>query len=120
MELAILLSLAASVCTATSSVCQRLGARHLERCGEMRGFDALLVFRLARQPTWLPGFACMIAGFAGVGTGAVLLTSHAMAAGPLAASQPGYTIGDPVTHTTQPRRPEAGEATNREPTRRSR
>jgi hypothetical protein len=113
MELAILLSLAASVCTATSSVCQRLGARHLERCGEMRGFHALLVFRLARQPTWLPGFA-------GVGTGAMPLTSHAMAAGPLAASQPGYTIGDPVTHTTQPRRPEAGEATNREPTRRSR
>jgi hypothetical protein len=64
MELAILLSLAASVCTATSSVCQRLGARHLERCGEMRGSDALLVFRLARQPKWLLGFACMIAGFA--------------------------------------------------------
>ncbi|HEX4291369.1 MAG TPA: DMT family transporter [Trebonia sp.] len=309
MELAIVLSLAASVCTATSSVCQRLGARHLERCGEMRGFDALLVFRLATQPTWLFGFASMIAGFAfqvaalrfgplalvqpilaiellfvfgylalrggnvrgrsrwrewgaaiamfagiavflraaaptggqqhasaalwwlagagtaaavaiaitaarggspsrraaclgiatgiawgfiaavikelsshisggpaaiftnwsayvlmGVGTGTMLLTSHAMAAGPLAASQPGFTIGDPVTavllgvfvfqerlasspasvaaevaglvvlvlgvwtlsgselitHTTQPRRPEAGEATNRELTRRSR
>jgi hypothetical protein len=41
MELAIALSLAASVCTATSSVCQRLGARHLERCGEMRGYLAL-------------------------------------------------------------------------------
>jgi len=40
MELVILLSLAASICAATSSVCQRLGARHLERCGEMRGFDA--------------------------------------------------------------------------------
>jgi hypothetical protein len=33
----------------------------------------------------------------GVGTLAMLLTSHAMAAGPLAASQPGFTIGDPVT-----------------------
>jgi hypothetical protein len=192
----------------------------------MRGFDSLLVFRLARQPTWLLGFACMIAGagtavavaiavaaarggspshraaclgiatgivwgfiaavikelsshisdgpaaifsnwsayvLMGAGTGAMLLTSHAMAAGPLAASQPGFTIGDPVTaillgmfvfqehlatspaamaaevaglivlalgvwtlsgselitHTTQPRRPEAGEATNRELTRRS-
>jgi drug/metabolite transporter (DMT)-like permease len=153
MELAILLSLAASLCTATSSICQRLGARHLEQSGEMRGFDAWLVFRLARQPTWLLGFACMIAGFAfqvaalhfgplalvqpimamellfvfgylalrsggsrrtrwrewaaavamsvyalmAVGTRAMLLTSHAMAAGPLAASQPGFTIGDPVT-----------------------
>lgn len=100
----------------------------------------------------------------GVGTAAMLLTSHAMAAGPLAASQPGFTIGDPVTaillgifvfqerlgtslaslaaqvaglvvlglgvwtlsgsalitHTTQPPRPEAGEATNRELTGRSR
>jgi drug/metabolite transporter (DMT)-like permease len=309
MELAILLSLAASVCTATSSICQRLGARHLEQCGDMRGFDALLVFRLARQPVWLLGFACMLAGFAlqvsalhfgplalvqpilavellfvfsylalrsgaqgnrarwrewgaviamsagisvflraaaptggqdhapaalwwlaggatavaaaiaiaasrggsptrraaclgiatgivwgflaavikelsshtsggpaaiftnwsayvliGVGTLAMLLTSHAMAAGPLAASQPGFTIGDPVTavllgvfifkerlgtspgalaaevvglvvlalgvwtlsgsalitDSTQPRRPEAGEATTRELTRRSR
>jgi hypothetical protein len=86
----------------------------------MRGFGALLVFRLARQPTWRLGFACIVAGFAGVGTGAMLLTSHAMAAGPLAASPPGFTIGDPVTLTTQPRRPEAGEATNRELTRRSR
>ena len=32
-----------------------------------------------------------------VGAAAMLLTSHAMAAGPLAASQPGFTIGDPVT-----------------------
>jgi hypothetical protein len=97
MELAIVLSLAAIVCTATSSVCQRLGARHLEQCGEMRGFDALLVFRLTRQPTWLLGFACMIAGFA--------FQVRALAL---------------ITHTTQPRRPEAGEATNRELTGRSR
>jgi len=177
MELAILLSLAASVCTATSSVCQRLGARHLERCGEMRGFDALLVLRLARQPTWLLGFACMIAAFA--------FQVAALRFGPLALVQPilgiellfvfGYLAlrggkvrgrtrwrewgaaillgifvfqerlatspaamaaevaglivlalgvrtlsgSELITHTTQPRRPEAGEATNRELTRRS-
>lgn len=62
MELAILLSLAASLCTATASVCQRLGARRATN-GEMRGFDGLLVFRLARQPAWLLGFASMLAGF---------------------------------------------------------
>jgi hypothetical protein len=92
----------------------------------MRGFDAWLVFRLARQPTWLSGFACVIAGF---GTVSMLVTSHAIAAGPLAASKPGFTIGDPVTavllgvfvtHTTQPRRPAPGEAISRELTRRSR
>ena len=33
------------------------------------------------------------------GAGVLLLTSHAMAAGPLAASQPGFTILDPVTAT---------------------
>ena len=80
MELAILLSLAASVCTATSSVCQRLGARRLEQCGEMRGFDAWLVFRLARQPAWLIGFACMIAGF--------VFQVSALRFGPLALVQP--------------------------------
>lgn len=80
MELAILLSLAASVCTATSSVCQRLGARHLEQCGEHRGFDALLVFRLARQPMWLLGFASMIAGFG--------FQVSALRFGPLALVQP--------------------------------
>jgi len=63
MELAIVLALAASVCTATSSVCQRLGARHLEAGGhQVRGFDPLLVFRLATQPVWLIGFTAMLAG----------------------------------------------------------
>jgi hypothetical protein len=80
MELAILLSLAATVCTATSSICQRLGARRLEQCGEMRGFDALIVFRLAREPTWLLGFACMLAGFA--------FQVSALRFGPLALVQP--------------------------------
>jgi len=32
-----------------------------------------------------------------VGAAAMLLSSHAIAVGPLAASQPGFTIGDPVT-----------------------
>jgi drug/metabolite transporter (DMT)-like permease len=80
MELAILLSLVASLCTATSSVCQRLGARHLERCGEMRGFDAWLVFRLARQPVWLLGFVSMLAGFG--------FQITALRYGPLALVQP--------------------------------
>jgi hypothetical protein len=103
MELAIVLSLAASACTATSSVCQRLGARHLERCGEMRGYLALrggkargLSSHISGGPaaiftTW-SAYVLMC-----VGTGTMLLTSHAMAAGPLAASQPGFTIGDPDT-----------------------
>ena len=157
MELAIVLSLAASLCTATASICQRIGARRLEHEGghQVHGFDPLLVFRLARQPAWLLGFCSMLAGFAFqvsalhfgplalvqpilavellfvfgylatavikefsshvsgglaaiftnwsayvlmvVGAAAMLLASHAVAAGPLAASQPGFTIGDPVT-----------------------
>ena len=31
------------------------------------------------------------------GAGVLLLTSHAIAAGRLAASQPGFTLGDPIT-----------------------
>jgi drug/metabolite transporter (DMT)-like permease len=83
MELAIVLSLAASICTATSSICQRLGARELakdEPGAAAPGFDALLVFRLARQPTWLLGFGCMIAGFA--------FQVSALHFGPLALVQP--------------------------------
>ena len=60
MEKAILLAIAASLCTATASVCQRLGARS----NETTGFDAWLVFRLARRPVWLLGVASMILGFA--------------------------------------------------------
>jgi len=73
--LAIALSLAASLCTATSSVCQRLGAVSLHQvAGQERapakrdassgGFDPLLVIRLAQRPVWLLGFAGMLAGFA--------------------------------------------------------
>ncbi len=60
MDKAILLALAASLCTATSSVCQRLGARS---SGATR-VDVLLIFRLARHPIWLAGLASMILGFA--------------------------------------------------------
>lgn len=85
MELAILLSLAASLCTATSSICQRVGAKHLESGGhEVHGFDPLLVFRLATQPTWLLGFAAMIAGF--------VLQVAALHFGPLALVQPILTV----------------------------
>jgi len=73
--LAILLALAASLCTATSSVCQRLGAVSLHQGAEREraparrnassgGFDPLLVIRLAQRPVWLVGFAGMLAGFA--------------------------------------------------------
>jgi drug/metabolite transporter (DMT)-like permease len=77
MELAVLLSVAASFCTATSSVCQRLGARAVTTSP---GFDPWLVFRLARQPVWLLGFVSMLAGFA--------LQITALRYGPLALVQP--------------------------------
>ena len=83
MELAIVLSLAASICTATSSVCQRLGARHMEQAhhqDELSGFDPWLVLRLARQPIWVLGFCCMIGGFA--------FQISALHFGPLALVQP--------------------------------
>ena len=59
METAILLAVAASFCTATSSVCQRMGAKGSQR----PGFDAGLVFRLARLLLWLLGIASLIGGF---------------------------------------------------------
>src|SRR5215469_16062167 len=59
MEKAILLAATASLCTATSSVCQRRGARS----SPAAGFDLRLVVRLARQPAWLLGIAAMIGGF---------------------------------------------------------
>ena len=76
LEKAILLALAASFCTATSSVCQRLGARR----NPTAHFDAWLVFRLARQPIWLLGVGSMIVGF--------LLQISALRFGPLALVQP--------------------------------
>ncbi len=59
MEKAIPLALLASICTATSSVCQRLGARDTHPTG----LDVWLLFRLARRPIWLVGIASMILGF---------------------------------------------------------
>ena len=61
MEKAVLLAVAASLCTATASVCQRAGARYTGPA--TGGFDARLIVRLARQPTWLLGIAAMIGGF---------------------------------------------------------
>jgi drug/metabolite transporter (DMT)-like permease len=76
MDKAIGLALAASLCTATSSVCQRLGARS-QPTGRL---DLLLVFRLARRPIWLAGIASMILGF--------LFQLTALHFGPLALVQP--------------------------------
>jgi hypothetical protein len=76
MEKAILLSLVASLCTATSSVCQRLGARR----DEAEDFDLRLLWRLARRPVWLLGLASMILGFA--------FQVSALHFGPLALVQP--------------------------------
>jgi drug/metabolite transporter (DMT)-like permease len=77
MEKAIALALAASVCTATSSVCQRLGARAASQPG---GIDVWLLFRLARRPIWLLGIASMILGF--------FFQVTALHFGPLALVQP--------------------------------
>ncbi len=77
MDKAILLAVAASLCTATSSVCQRLGARSTATPAKL---DLMLVFRLARRPVWLAGLASMILGF-----GFQLTALHY---GPLALVQP--------------------------------
>jgi hypothetical protein len=76
MEKAILLSIVASLCTATSSVCQRIGASR----DEAEGFDLRLPWRLARRPVWLLGLASMILGFA--------FQVSALHFGPLALVQP--------------------------------
>jgi drug/metabolite transporter (DMT)-like permease len=60
MDKAILLAVAASLCTATSSVCQRLGA---SKTGA-DSFGLGLIVRLARRPVWLAGIGFMILGFA--------------------------------------------------------
>jgi drug/metabolite transporter (DMT)-like permease len=60
MAKAVLLALAASLFTATSSVCQRIGAN---ASGRPSGFDTRILFRLARRPVWLLGVAAMVCGF---------------------------------------------------------
>src|SRR6202051_2889296 len=60
MVKAVMLALAASFCTATSSVCQRLGAATAP--GGERLSPRLLLY-VVRQPIWLAGIASMILGF---------------------------------------------------------
>jgi drug/metabolite transporter (DMT)-like permease len=57
---AALLALSASLFTATSSICQRLGAKETEHG---TGFSVEILLRLIRRPIWLLGIASMIAGF---------------------------------------------------------
>jgi hypothetical protein len=80
MEKAILLSVVASLCTATSSVCQRIGASRGASSGAAEDFDLRLLWRLARRPVWLLGLASMILGFA--------FQVSALHFGPLALVQP--------------------------------
>ena len=61
MQLAVLLAIAASFCTATASLAQRQGAKSVQTTG---GFDARLLLRLVRRPVWLLGIVSMIGGFA--------------------------------------------------------
>ena len=60
VTLAVLLAILASLCTATSSVCQRMGAAPAP--GGDR-FSLKLILYLLRQPIWLAGVASMILGF---------------------------------------------------------
>jgi drug/metabolite transporter (DMT)-like permease len=60
MVKAVMLAVAASFCTATSSVCQRLGAATAPG-GER--FSPRLLLYLVRQRIWLVGIASMILGF---------------------------------------------------------
>ena len=60
MAKAILLALAASFCTATASVCQRMGASTAPG-GET--FSVRLLAYLVRQPIWLAGIGSLILGF---------------------------------------------------------
>jgi drug/metabolite transporter (DMT)-like permease len=76
MGKALLLALIASFCTATASVCQRVGASS----EGSEGFDLGLLWRLARRPVWLAGLASMIAGF--------VFQISALHFGPLALVQP--------------------------------
>ena len=60
MVKAVILALAASFCTATSSVCQRIGAAPAP--GGERLSPRLLLY-VVKQPIWLIGVASMILGF---------------------------------------------------------
>ena len=84
IEAAVILAVAASFCTATASVCQRLGARNTE----VTGFDPRLILRLVRRPVWLAGIASMIAGFG--------FQVSALHFGPLALVQPMLALELPL------------------------
>lgn len=60
MPKAVILALVASFCTATSSVCQRMGAR---TAPDSDSFSPRLILHLVRQPVWLAGVGSMILGF---------------------------------------------------------
>jgi len=60
MQIAVLLAVAASFCTATASLAQRQGAKDAQPSG---GFGFGLILQLVRRPIWLLGIASMIAGF---------------------------------------------------------
>jgi drug/metabolite transporter (DMT)-like permease len=60
MSTAIVLALIASFCTATSSVCQRIGASTAPTGDK---FTLKLLLYLARNPMWLAGVASLILGF---------------------------------------------------------
>lgn len=59
MPKAVAFAVIASFCTATSSVCQRIGAS----TAPTNGFTPRLLLYLARQPIWLAGVASMLLGF---------------------------------------------------------
>src|ERR1700677_4354773 len=80
MNNAIALALAGSLCTATSSVCQRLGARS----GEATRVDLWLIFRLACRPIWQAGLASQILGFT--------FQAEALRFGALALVQPVFAL----------------------------
>jgi drug/metabolite transporter (DMT)-like permease len=77
MQVAVLLAVAASLCTAAASLAQRQGAKSVQTTG---GFDARLMLNLARRPVWLLGIVSMIGGFG--------FQLTALRYGPLAMVQP--------------------------------
>ena len=90
----------AAICAAGGGSATRRAACLGIATGTAWGFVAAVIKELSSHLTGGP--AAIFATWspyvlAVTGAAAMLLTSHAMAAGPLAASQPGFTIGDPVT-----------------------
>lgn len=77
MSPAIPLAVAAGLCTAASTTCQRAGALRAPDDGQI---DAGLLLRLVRQPIWLLGVVSMVLGF--------VLQATALHFGSLAMVQP--------------------------------